>query len=266
MERNELRQSLIGMGYANCHMPAVIRRNILENPGWYTAYTPYQAEIRPGATRGPSEFPDDGLRPDRDGHLQRVAPGRINRCRGSDDDGPRYQGRRARSLSPTIAIRRPSPSLRTRAGLLGIRLIIGPIWDFTSASVFGALIQYPATDGVIHDLGPLIERVHAANALAVVAADLLALTLIKPPGEYGSDIVVGSAQRFGVSLGYGGPHAAFLATRDEYKRRMPGRLVGVSRDAEGRSGSAIWRCKRESSTFAARRPPAISARLKCFWR
>jgi glycine dehydrogenase len=113
-------------------------------------------------------------------------------------------------------------------------LIIGPIWDFTSASVFGALIQYPATDGVIHDLGPLIERIHAEDALAIVATDLLALTLIKPPGEYGSDIVIGSAQRFGVSLGYGGPHAAFLATRDEHKRRMPGRLVGVARDAEGR--------------------------------
>ena len=124
--------------------------------------------------------------------------------------------------------------LRTRADPLGIRLIIGPIWDFTSETVFGALIQYPATDGVIHDLGPIIDRVHAEDALAIVATDLLALTLIKPPGEYGSDIVVGSAQRFGVPLGYGGPHAAFLATRDEYKRRMPGRLVGVSRDAEGR--------------------------------
>ena len=124
--------------------------------------------------------------------------------------------------------------LRTRAEPLGIRLIIGPIWDFTSESVFGALIQYPATDGVIHDLGPIIERVHAEGALAIVAVDLLALTLIKPPGEYGSDIVVGSSQRFGVPLGYGGPHAAFLSTRDEHKRRMPGRLVGVSRDAEGR--------------------------------
>jgi glycine dehydrogenase len=124
--------------------------------------------------------------------------------------------------------------LRTRAEVLGIRLIIGPVWDFTSEAVFGALIQYPATDGVIHDLGPIIARVHAEDALAIVAADLLALCLIKPPGEYGSDIVVGSSQRFGVPLGYGGPHAAFLATRDEHKRRMPGRLVGVSRDAEGR--------------------------------
>ena len=124
--------------------------------------------------------------------------------------------------------------LRTRAEVLGIRLIIGPVWDFTSETVFGALIQYPATDGVIHDLGPIIARVHAEDALAIVAADLLALCLIKPPGEYGSDIVVGSSQRFGVPLGYGGPHAAFLATRDEHKRRMPGRLVGVSRDAEGR--------------------------------
>ncbi len=234
IEQNELRQSLIGMGYASCHMPPVIRRNILENPGWYTAYTPYQAELAQGRLEALLNFQtmvcdltamdisnasllDESTAAAEAMTMAHAIKGG-NAFFIADDCHPQ-----------TIAV------LRTRAAPLGIYLIIGPIWDFTSASVFGALIQYPATDGVIHDLGPLIQRVHAENALAVVATDLLALTMIRPPGEYGSDIVVGSAQRFGVSLGYGGPHAAFLATRDEHKRRMPGRLVGVSRDAEGRS-------------------------------
>jgi glycine dehydrogenase len=233
IERNELRQSLIGMGYANSCLPAVIRRNILENPGWYTAYTPYQAEIAQGRLEALLNFQtmvcdlaamdisNASLLDESTAAAEAMTM--AHSIRGgnaffvADDCHPQ-----------TIAV------LRTRASPLGIRLIIGPVWDFTSESVFGALIQYPATDGVIHDLGPIIERVHAEEALAIVAADLLALTLIKPPGEYGSDIVVGSTQRFGVPLGYGGPHAAFLATRDEYKRRMPGRLVGVSRDAAGR--------------------------------
>lgn len=234
IERNEPRQSLIGMGYANCRMPAVIRRNILENPGWYTAYTPYQAEIAQGRLEALLNFQTlvcdlTGMDISNASLLDEStaaaeAMTMAHAIKGgsaffvADDCHPQ-----------TIAV------LRTRANPLGIRLIIGPVWDFTSEAVFGALIQYPATDGVIHDLGPIIERVHAEDALAVVATELLALTLIKPPGEYGSDIVIGSAQRFGVSLGYGGPHAAFLATRDAHKRRMPGRLVGVSRDAEGHS-------------------------------
>ena len=233
IERNEPRQSLIGMGYANCRMPAVIRRNILENPGWYTAYTPYQAEIAQGRLEALLNFQTlvcdlTGMDISNASLLDEStaaaeAMTMAHAIKGgsaffvADDCHPQ-----------TIAV------LRTRANPLGIRLVIGPVWDFTSEAVFGALIQYPATDGVIHDLGPIIERVHAEGALAVVATELLALTLIKPPGEYGSDIVIGSAQRFGVPLGYGGPHAAFLATRDAHKRRMPGRLVGVSRDAEGR--------------------------------
>jgi glycine dehydrogenase len=233
MERNELRQSLIGMGYGNCHTPAVIRRNILENPGWYTAYTPYQAEIAQGRMEALLNFQTmvcdlTGMEISNASLLDEstAAAEAMTMARAikggeaffvADDCHPQ-----------TIAL------LRTRGEVLGIRLIVGPVWDFTSETVFGALIQYPATDGVIHDLGPIIKRVHAEGALAIVAADLFPLTLIKSPGEYGSDIVVGSSQRFGVPLGYGGPHAAFLATRDEHKRRMPGRLVGVSRDSEGR--------------------------------
>ena len=233
MERNELRTSLLGMGYTNCNTPAVIRRNILENPGWYTAYTPYQAEIAQGRMEALLNFQTmvcdlTGMEISNASLLDEstAAAEAMTMAHSIKGGGAFFV---ADDCHPqTIAL------LRTRAEVLGIRLIIGPVWDFTSETVFGALIQYPATDGVIHDLGPIIARVHAEDALAIVAADLLALCLIKPPGEYGSDIVVGSSQRFGVPLGYGGPHAAFLATRDEHKRRLPGRLVGVSRDAEGR--------------------------------
>ena len=233
MEKNEVRQSLIGMGYTNCHVPAVIRRNVLENPGWYTAYTPYQAEIAQGRMEAllnfqtmvcdltGMEISNASLLDESTAAAEAMTMAHAIKCGGvffvADDCHPQ-----------TIAL------LRTRAEPLGIRLIIGPIWDFTSESVFGALIQYPATDGVIHDLGPIIKRVHAEGALAIVAVDLLALTLIKPPGEYGSDIVVGSSQRFGVSHRVRRPSRGLPATRDEHKRRMPGRFVGVSRDAEGR--------------------------------
>jgi len=244
MERNELRQSLIGMGYAGCHIPAVIRRNILENPGWYTAYTPYQAEIAQGRLEALLNFQtmvcdltamdisNASLLDESTAAAEAMAMARDIKSGDAffvaNDCHPQ-----------TIGL------LRTRAEPLGIRLIVGPLAEFTTEPVFGALIQYPATDGVIHGLGPIIERVHAAGAMAVVAVDLLALTLIKPPGESGADIVVGSAQRLGVPLGYGGPHAAFLATRDEHKRRIPGRLVGVSRDAEGRSALRLTLQTRE---------------------
>jgi glycine dehydrogenase len=233
MDRNKIRQTLLGMGYAGCHTPAVIRRNILENPGWYTAYTPYQAEIAQGRMEAllnfqtmvcdltGMEISNASLLDESTAAAEAMAMAR--EIKGgdaffvADDCHPQ-----------TIAL------LLTRAEPLGIRLIVGGIEEFTTEPVFGALVQYPATDGVIADLPAIVERIHAAGALAVVAVDLLALALIKPPGECGADIVVGSTQRFGVPLGYGGPHAAFLATRDEHKRRLPGRLVGVSRDAEGK--------------------------------
>ena len=233
MERNELRRSLIGMGYAGTFLPPVIQRNILENPGWYTAYTPYQAEIAQGRMEALLNFQT---------MVCDLTAMEISNASLLDESTAAAEAMTmAREIKPgatffvaedchpqTIAL------LRNRAEPLGIRILVGDIEKFTDEPVFGALIQYPATDGVIRDLPEVIERVHAAGALAVVAVDLLALTLIKPPGECGADIVIGSTQRFGVPPGYGGPHAAFLATRDEHKRRMPGRLVGVSRDAEGR--------------------------------
>ncbi|MEX1118497.1 MAG: aminomethyl-transferring glycine dehydrogenase [Terrimicrobiaceae bacterium] len=231
--KNQPLVSHIGMGYSGCHTPAVIRRNILENPGWYTAYTPYQAEISQGRLEALLNFQTmvcDLTAMDisnasllDEGTAAAEAMAMAHGIKGGDAIFV------AEDCHPqTIAV------LRTRAEPLGIKVIVGPLPDFTTEKIFAAFIQYPATDGVIHDLDAIIQRVHEAGALAVVAADLLALVLIKPPGESGADIVIGSAQRFGVPMGFGGPHAAFLATRDEHKRRLPGRLIGVSKDAEGR--------------------------------
>ncbi len=228
---NQIFQSCIGMGYHACHTPAVIRRNILENPGWYTAYTPYQAEIAQGRLEALLNFQTmvcdltameianasllDEATAAAEAMVMAQQAGKGAKFFVADDCHPQ-----------TIAL------LRTRAEPLGIEIVVGRITEFPD-DCFGALIQYPATDGRIRPLRPLIEAIHAAGALAVVSADLLALTLIEAPGECGADIAIGSSQRFGVPLGYGGPHAAYLATRDAHKRRMPGRLIGVSRDAEG---------------------------------
>jgi glycine dehydrogenase len=222
----------IGMGYAPCYTPAVIRRNILENPGWYTAYTPYQPEISQGRLEAMLNFQtmvaDLTAMDISNASLldeATAAAEAMTMARGIKDGDAVYV---TDDCHPqTIAV------LRTRAEPLGIRVIVGPVHDLPSEPVFAVFVQYPSTDGVIHNLETLIARIHAAGALAVVAVDLLAMALIRPPGECGADLVVGSAQRFGVPLGYGGPHAAFLAARGEYKRRMPGRLVGVSKDATG---------------------------------
>ncbi|GAB4171356.1 MAG: aminomethyl-transferring glycine dehydrogenase [Terrimicrobiaceae bacterium] len=244
MVRNDVLTSCIGMGYYGCHVPGVIRRNILENPGWYTAYTPYQAEIAQGRLEAllnfqtmvcdltAMEISNASLLDE--GTAAAEAMAMAHGIRGgdtiyvADDCHPQ-----------TIAV------LRTRAEPLGIRVLTGPVHEFPASGLFAVFIQYPATDGVIHNLESLVAKVHAAGALAVVACDILALALIRPPGECGADIVVGSTQRFGVPMGFGGPHAAFLATRDEYKRRLPGRLVGVSRDAEGRTALRLTLQTRE---------------------
>lgn len=231
---NQLFQSCIGMGYHACHTPAVIRRNILENPGWYTAYTPYQAEISQGRLEALLNFQTmicdlTGMEIANASMLDEstAAAEAMAMCRGATKGDKFFVA--ADTHPQTIAL------LRTRAEPLGIEVVVGDIAEFAARSegVFGAFVQYPATDGRIRPLRPLIEAIHAAGAQAVVSADLLALTLLETPGECGADIVVGTSQRFGVPLGYGGPHAGYLATRDAHKRRMPGRLIGVSRDAEG---------------------------------
>src|SRR5256714_2625975 len=234
-KRNKVARSFIGAGYYDCITPPVIQRNILENPGWYTATTPYQAEIAQGRLEPLLNFQqmiidltaldianasllDEATAAAEAMSLcHAVVPDR-NTFFVADDCHPQ-----------TIAV------LQTRARPLGINIKIGHHSNFKfDESVFGALVQYPATDGAIYDYSDFARRAHEAGALFVVASDILALTLLKPPGEFGADVAVGSTQRFGVPLGFGGPHAGYFATRDQFKRHMPGRLVGVSHDAQGR--------------------------------
>jgi glycine dehydrogenase len=238
-QQNHVFRSYIGLGYHDCITPPVIQRNILENPGWYTQYTPYQAEISQGRLEMLLNFQTmicdlTGLEIANASVLDEgtAAAEAMMLCHRVKEAEHRNRFFIADHCHPqTIEI------VRTRARALGIETVVGPFEAFEAdAGTCGVLVQYPATDGTIHDFATFAAKAHAAGALVVVAADLLALTLFKPPGEFGADVAVGSAQRFGVPLGYGGPHAAFFATRDAFKRQMPGRLVGVSKDARGKPG------------------------------
>ncbi|MBI4401099.1 MAG: glycine dehydrogenase (aminomethyl-transferring), partial [Nitrospirae bacterium] len=237
-DRNRIFRSFIGMGYHDCPTPPVIQRNILENPGWYTQYTPYQAEIAQGRLEALLNFQTmvadlTGLPLANASLLDEAtaAAEAMHMCRATA--GAEKRGFFiAQDCHPqTIAV------VQTRAEPLGITLRIGrpDEIDFADQHLCGVLLQYPTSDGSLRDYSDLVRCAHAAGALVVVATDLLALTLLRPPGEFGADIAVGSSQRFGVPLGFGGPHAAFLSSKDEYKRQLPGRIVGVSRDANGKT-------------------------------
>ena len=236
-KKNELKKSFIGMGYYGCVTPPVIQRNILENPGWYTQYTPYQPEIAQGRLEALLTFQtmvsDLCALPVANASLldeSTAAAEAMTMCRNAvTSERPAFFA--ASDCHPqTLAV------VETRARALDITVHKGDprTADFAALGVFGALFAYPATSGAVTDLRDAIARAHAAGGLAVVVSDLLALTILTPPGELGADIAVGSAQRFGVPMGYGGPHAAFMATSDKLKRVMPGRIVGVSKDAQGR--------------------------------
>jgi glycine dehydrogenase len=233
--QNQVYRSFIGMGYYDCITPAVIQRNILENPGWYTQYTPYQAEISQGRLEALLNFQTmvidlTGLEVANASLLDEAtaAAEAMTMCHGIKE------GRNVFLVSAACH-HQTIDVVKTRATALGIEVVVQDhtAFEFTD-KVFGVLLQYPDTFGIIYDFSELIAKAHDAGALVTVATDLLALTLLKPPGEFGADIAVGSAQRFGVPLGYGGPHAAFFATRDVFKRNMPGRIVGVSKDSRGR--------------------------------
>jgi glycine dehydrogenase len=236
-KKNIVARSFIGAGYSDTITPPVIQRNILENPGWYTAYTPYQAEIAQGRLEALLNFQTmitdlTALDIANASLLDEAtaAAEAMTLCHANASGRNTFFV--AHNCHPqTIEV------VQTRAKPLGIEIVIGDFSQFKfSDNVFGALVQYPATDGAIFDYESFAKAAHDAGALLVVAADILALTLLKPPGEIGADVAVGSTQRFGVPLGFGGPHAAYFATRDAYKRHMPGRLVGVSHDTTGRPG------------------------------
>jgi glycine dehydrogenase len=233
--QNQVFRSFIGMGYYDCITPPVIQRNVLENPGWYTQYTPYQAEISQGRLEALLNFQTmvsdlTGMDIANASLLDEAtaAAEAMTMCHALKDDRNVFFVSEA-CHPQNIEV------VQTRAKALGIEVVVGNHEAFQfSERVFGALVQYPDTFGAIHDFSGFAEKAHTAGAMLTVATDLLALTLIKPPGEFGADIAIGSAQRFGVPLGYGGPHAAFFATRDAFKRHMPGRLVGVSKDSRGK--------------------------------
>jgi glycine dehydrogenase len=234
--QNKVMRNFIGAGYSDCVVPPVIQRNVLENPGWYTAYTPYQAEVAQGRLEALLNFQTmitdlTALNIANASLLDEAtaAAEAMSLCRAVASAG-RDTFLVAENCHPqTIEV------VRTRAKPLGIQVVVSDPEKFAlGEKVFGVLVQYPATDGAIVDWEPTIKAAHDAGALAVVAADPLALTLLRPPGEMGADVAIGSTQRFGVPLGFGGPHAAYLAMRDQYKRHLPGRLVGVSHDAAGR--------------------------------
>jgi glycine dehydrogenase len=233
--QNQVFTSLIGQGYSGTILPAVIQRNILENPAWYTAYTPYQPEISQGRLEALFNFQTmicdlTGLD---------VANASLLDEATAAAEAMALAERASQAKSKSFFVdREVHPQtlavLRTRAEPLGWKLIVGdPTADLDKADVLGALLQYPGTSGAVRDLRPAIAALHAKGALAIVAADLLALTLLASPGELGADIAIGSAQRFGVPMGYGGPHAAYMAVRDALKRSLPGRIVGLSVDSRG---------------------------------
>ncbi|QBQ96279.1 aminomethyl-transferring glycine dehydrogenase [Paraburkholderia pallida] len=233
-DKNQVFRSYIGQGYYDTHTPAVILRNVLENPAWYTAYTPYQPEISQGRLEALLNFQQmivdlTGLAISNASLLdeataaaeamtlvQRVGKSKSNVFFVADD-----------VLPQTLEV------VKTRAKPIGIEVKVGPAAEAANAGAFGVLLQYPGVNGDVRDYRELAQAIHAAGGAVIAAADLLALTMLTPPGEWGADVAVGNSQRFGVPMGFGGPHAAYLAVKDEFKRQMPGRLVGVTVDAQG---------------------------------
>ncbi|WP_337886403.1 aminomethyl-transferring glycine dehydrogenase [Fischerella thermalis] len=234
--KNQIFRSFIGMGYYDTITPAVIQRNILENPGWYTAYTPYQPEIAQGRLEALLNFQTMII--DLTG-LEIANASLLDEATAAAEAMSMSYGICKNKANAFFVSQNCHPQtidvLQTRAKPLGIKIIIGDHESFDfSEPIFGAILQYPASDGTIYDYRAFVEKAHAVGALVTVAADPLSLTLLTPPGEFGADIAVGSTQRFGIPLGYGGPHAAYFATKQEYKRQVPGRIVGVSKDAQGK--------------------------------
>jgi glycine dehydrogenase len=238
-DRNVVRTSMIGLGYYDTLTPAVIRRNVLESPAWYTAYTPYQPEISQGRLEALLNFqtmigdltglPTAGASLLDEGTAAAEAMALSHRTSNAAKKGATTFLIDADALPQTIEV------VRTRANALGLAIEVADLSaDLPEGDFFGVLLQYPGASGAVRDLRPVIDEAHGRGAFVAVAADLLALTMLTPPGELGADIAVGTSQRLGVPLGFGGPHAGFLSIRAGLERQLPGRLVGVSVDADGR--------------------------------
>ena len=234
--KNQVFRSYIGMGYSGTHTPPVVLRNILENPGWYTAYTPYQAEISQGRLEMLLNFQQMVM----DLTGMEVANASLLDEATAAAEAMTLAKRQVKAKGNVLYVAgdvhpQTLDVIRTRAEYFGYEVQVGPADGELPEGIFAALVQTPGTYGDLHDLSPIAERVHAVGAALIVATDLLACALVTPPGEQGADIVIGNSQRFGVPVGFGGPHAAFLACRSAYQRSMPGRVIGVSKDSKGKT-------------------------------
>ncbi|MGF1777777.1 aminomethyl-transferring glycine dehydrogenase [Vibrio nomapromontoriensis] len=231
---NQIKRSFIGQGYYNTFTPNVILRNVLENPGWYTAYTPYQPEISQGRLEALLNYQQMVM----DLTGMEIANASLLDEATAAAEAMTLCKRAGKSKSKTFFVAddvhpQTIEVVKTRAEFIGFEVVVGTLDSLPEQDVFGALVQYPGTTGQVHDLTDIIASAQANKTLVTVATDLLASTLLKPAGEMGADVVIGSAQRFGVPMGYGGPHAAFMATKEKHKRTMPGRVIGVSIDSNG---------------------------------
>ena len=234
--KNKVMRSFIGMGYYDTLTPNVIKRNVLENPGWYTAYTPYQPEIAQGRLEALLNFQQATI--DLTGMELASASLLDEATAAAEAMGLAKRVSKNRNANTFFVADDVHPQtldvVQTRADMFGFDIVVGKAQDASQHDVFGALLQYPGTSGAVNNIADIIAAVQAKKGIVAVASDLLSLILLKPPGEMGADVVLGSAQRFGVPMGYGGPHAAFFATRDSYKRSLPGRIIGVSKDTRGK--------------------------------
>ena len=255
-EQNKVYKSFIGQGHYNTHTPKVILRNVFENPGWYTSYTPYQPEISQGRLEALINF--QTMVTDLTG--MEISNASLLDEATAAAEAMTLAKRSSKSSSDTFYVDENSFQntinvLKTRAKPLGIELKIGPLEETQHEEYFGVFIQYPGSDGLINDFSSIVDSIHEKKGIAVFASDLLALTLLKSPGEMGADIVVGSSQRFGVPLGCGGPHAAFMSVREDLKRSLPGRIVGASVDS---SGDLAYRLALQTREQHIRREKATS--------
>jgi glycine dehydrogenase len=233
-DQNQIKRTFIGQGYYNTFTPNVILRNVLENPGWYTAYTPYQPEISQGRLEALLNYQQMVM----DLTGMEIANASLLDEATAAAEAMTLCKRAGKSKSNVFFVAddvhpQTLEVVKTRAKYIGFEVLVGSLESLPEQDVFGALVQYPGTTGEVRDLTDIIAKAQANKTLVTVATDLLASTLLKPAGEMGADVVIGSAQRFGVPMGYGGPHAAFMATRDSHKRTMPGRVIGVSIDVKG---------------------------------